>query len=1249
MTSSFYRNFFYSVCYSPGLKMSRIQTTRLDGLAPISITDTTSKSAIFSPFFGEPPGGPIRTDPYERQANQNLALPDAYRGRSTYLGQAIEFQIRTEDDWYTGRMLPIREADTLSITWNKWTFDQHRTTRVPEEAPSRLITNRRSQTSRSMERQGIMFQLEHGFMKTQQGVDNYIYNLRQMAYAVSETNKQDVIMAYLNAKDVYMVWEKRHGHYNNRTIKQRLDMERDNWACVQKDEMGLSKLDAKSDEEMMKVHGRADTWLLPPKMQLFAKFQPHETDYYLSGKTWSYDSKDTFGLIGNKRAYLMRQYDIDVSGLQDISIRERQIGQYYTMVDRYSISRKDGDEYTNEERSIIVYDEDMDRWHKLTLDLAIENANIWDADGKVEPIDGLSENATNVPHEQDKEYDFLSMPLNAGKRAPVAFVGQLSEEALKTSSLIGIARTAIKSFGMSEASLATVAQSLIQFMDMNNSPLTVAQVTGLFDTDNALKSFDKIDTYMQMVPPGNQYQDFKASGLSAEQKIIARQLDDTDYKRFVRALRSVFRDSVFLDDKWVGPISAFMGQSNMSGRLLSESLLGGVGLPVWIRKTPGTIGNDRLKIMDSNNLASLRSLIPLVRNLAAMKGVPLDNDRVKALGKALEKLFGFKTNVGEGKFEDWQKADNNDGGPASDEGIKARGFHQVILKADGSALVMPNGATQAKYKFRERLIALIQTMITRLFTAKPSDASVDGLKALIGKIETKIQTATGAAAAAAKPGTVWGTLMADAEISAFGTPGSFPKLMDMDNSFPDTTAIKNELDATPDTAINPAVIAAGLDVPQVNEAFYITPMFLTLAQLRSILFELVGTASTVEQIQAVMDKAKITVSIPSQLDKPITSGADMKLMIDMLRDPKSRLSIDLGWSGEDFKKSPLYTFLEAASAKRKRRAEGAADEDGRYARHDEEEEEVQAGLRFSFPIGFELPSLTSVQFVRRMQHIDRQMVNPLHKFVAKIIAAMPFTKQTLLTLYNNNINVPVGFIVACPHMRYHMHFAIKALAGSETGNTYIKDIDFEVGDDIHNKMHWGHLTLYSKAIVREEKNVRVFYDIFSGQCLGGAGVKIIKADHTYNPHESLYGNGSLLFLMVSYEEQEFPNPLDISGHFSYFNDSSNTDRDSEEKRPHYTTAYRYNKRFGWRRVEDIGKFAVEQMFHPLIYQPQEDRLPFNTVCYHGEEHYYNRNSRLFDIEHTNTGHWGPFCFPGARKLRDGDLSVWKQPTKLLKI
>ena len=56
-----------------------------------------------------------------------------------------------------------------------------------------------------------------------------------------------------------------------------------------------------------------------------------------------------------------------------------------------------------------------------------------------------------------------------------------------------------------------------------------------------------------------------------------------------------------------------------------------------------------------------------------------------------------------------------------------------------------------------------------------------------------------------------------------------------------------------------------------------------------------------------------------------------------------------------------------------------------------------------------------------------------------------------------------------PKIQYRASSAILCHAGSDLGNTMHGHHDFQLGDDVLHKVHVGHYTFYSKAIVKNPK------------------------------------------------------------------------------------------------------------------------------------------------------------------------------------
>ena len=134
-------------------------------------------------FFGAPTA-PWKTASYDKYDRNNYHLPEAYEGKSEYLGRTIDKLIYTDETFYTQVLMPIQYTDQLAVSWDTWTFNEHFTGIVPEQGVSRLVSSKRESHSDSFLRRGLAALFEHGFMSTREGRANYFLTLAQIARAV---------------------------------------------------------------------------------------------------------------------------------------------------------------------------------------------------------------------------------------------------------------------------------------------------------------------------------------------------------------------------------------------------------------------------------------------------------------------------------------------------------------------------------------------------------------------------------------------------------------------------------------------------------------------------------------------------------------------------------------------------------------------------------------------------------------------------------------------------------------------------------------------------------------------------------------------------------------------------------------------------------------------------------------------------------------------------------------------------------
>ncbi len=158
----------------------------------ISQTQFVTQNDPFTYFFGAPKGY-YPTSAYDAKKRSTWALPDAFKGQSEQLGQTIELLTMTHSNWYTKIAMPTQKVDNISVQWDRWEYNATLAPIVPEMGVVRLLNSRRIARTETFIRRGLGFQLEHGFMRTAEGVRHYLTQLAQLQQSIVETNNFGVL------------------------------------------------------------------------------------------------------------------------------------------------------------------------------------------------------------------------------------------------------------------------------------------------------------------------------------------------------------------------------------------------------------------------------------------------------------------------------------------------------------------------------------------------------------------------------------------------------------------------------------------------------------------------------------------------------------------------------------------------------------------------------------------------------------------------------------------------------------------------------------------------------------------------------------------------------------------------------------------------------------------------------------------------------------------------------------------------
>eukprot|EP00961_Rhodomonas_salina_P304951 3941793-Rhodomonas_salina.1 len=213
-------------------------------------------------------------------------IPDVLKGPNQWMTDRVDGLITdTTNSPYTTLILPYKFIDTPDgkFKWNVWNFDEGLASRVPYEAAARTLTQSKREFAAFTVRQGLAMTMEHNFMMTSEGRQNFQNQLKQIVGSIQYTNDLDVHMALVNAPNYFsQIREKYYrDEYNiEREIREYVD----NFGFLQKNQNGLDILieDAKS---MLRGWGgeEPDFVLLNSKLTFQITMMPEKTQYITQG------------------------------------------------------------------------------------------------------------------------------------------------------------------------------------------------------------------------------------------------------------------------------------------------------------------------------------------------------------------------------------------------------------------------------------------------------------------------------------------------------------------------------------------------------------------------------------------------------------------------------------------------------------------------------------------------------------------------------------------------------------------------------------------------------------------------------------------------------------------------------------------------------------------------------------------------------------------------------------------------------
>ena len=216
-----------------------------------TVTDASTRDQMtaYENIFG-PAARDVKFDAQRNKRHQRWHLPDVLKGVNMFLTDRIDGLITdATNSPFTKTILPYMYVDQpdKKIKWNVYSFDEGVASRVPYEAAARVLPQSKRSFSGYAVRQGLAIAMEHNFMMSPAGMDNFRKQLQQLVGSIQMTNDLDVHMALLLAPSYQKQMDEKY-YDNTVTTAQNCRLYTDLFGFMAKNENALDFLieDAKN-------------------------------------------------------------------------------------------------------------------------------------------------------------------------------------------------------------------------------------------------------------------------------------------------------------------------------------------------------------------------------------------------------------------------------------------------------------------------------------------------------------------------------------------------------------------------------------------------------------------------------------------------------------------------------------------------------------------------------------------------------------------------------------------------------------------------------------------------------------------------------------------------------------------------------------------------------------------------------------------------------------------------------------------
>ena len=247
--------------------------------------DTNQMLSAYENIFG-PAARDVKFDTQRHKRHQRWHLPDTLKGPSPFLTDRIDGLITdATSSPFTKNILPYMYMDQpdRKIKWNVYSFDEGIASRVPYESAARVLPQSKRSFAGYAVRQGLAIAMEHNFMMSPSGMDNFRKQLMQLVGSIQMTNDLDVHMALLHAPSYQRYMDEKY-YDATRTTAQNCRMYCDLFGFMQKNENALDFLIEDCKNHLEQWGSKPPTFMLcNGALTKQMTMNPEKTNYITAG------------------------------------------------------------------------------------------------------------------------------------------------------------------------------------------------------------------------------------------------------------------------------------------------------------------------------------------------------------------------------------------------------------------------------------------------------------------------------------------------------------------------------------------------------------------------------------------------------------------------------------------------------------------------------------------------------------------------------------------------------------------------------------------------------------------------------------------------------------------------------------------------------------------------------------------------------------------------------------------------------